>query len=30
LQPVRVKTNQPNTSLQFPAQVPIGGVTPPQ
>jgi VWFA-related protein len=30
LQPVRVKTNQPNTSLQFPARVPIGGVTPPQ
>jgi len=29
LQPVRVKTNQPNTSLQFPARVPIGGVTPP-
>jgi hypothetical protein len=30
LQPVRVKTNQPNTRLQFPARVPIGGVTPPQ
>ena len=30
LQPVRVKTNQPNTSLRFPARVPIGGVTPPQ
>ena len=30
LQPIRVKTNQPNTSLQFPARVPIGGVTPPQ
>jgi VWFA-related protein len=29
LQPIRVKTNQPNTSLQFPARVPIGGVTPP-
>ena len=29
LQPVRVKTNQPNTRLQFPARVPIGGVTPP-
>src|ERR1700723_3322932 len=28
LQPIRVKTNQPNTSLQFPARVPIGGVTP--
>ena len=30
LQPIRVKTNQPNTSLQFPARVPIGGVTPPE
>ena len=30
LQPVRVKTNQPNTRLQFPARVPIGGVTPPR
>jgi hypothetical protein len=30
LQPLRVKTNQPNTSLQFPARVPIGGVTPPK
>jgi hypothetical protein len=30
LQPIRVKTNQPNTSLQFPARVSIGGVTPPQ
>jgi VWFA-related protein len=30
LQPIRVKTNQPNTSLQFPARIPIGGVTPPQ
>jgi VWFA-related protein len=30
LQPIRVKTNQPNTSLQFPARVPIGGVGPPQ
>ncbi len=30
LQPIRVKTNQPNTSLQYPARVPIGGVTPPQ
>jgi VWFA-related protein len=30
LQPIRVKTSQPNTSLQFPARVPIGGVTPPE
>jgi VWFA-related protein len=30
LQPIRVKTNQPNTSLQFPARVPIGGVAAPQ
>jgi VWFA-related protein len=30
LQQLRVKTNQPNTSLQFPARVPIGGVTPPE
>ncbi|MGB8537648.1 MAG: hypothetical protein WCD57_14605 [Acidobacteriaceae bacterium] len=30
LQPIRVKTNQPNTSLQFPARVAIGGVTPPE
>ena len=30
LQPIRVKTNQPNTSLQWPARVPVGGVTPPQ
>jgi VWFA-related protein len=30
LQAIRVKTNQPNSSLQFPARVPIGGVTPPQ
>jgi hypothetical protein len=30
LQPIRVRTNQPNTSLQFPARVPIGGVTPPE
>jgi VWFA-related protein len=28
LQPIRVKTSQPNTSLLYPAQVPIGGVTP--
>jgi VWFA-related protein len=30
LQPIRVKTNQPNTSLQWPSRVPVGGVTPPQ
>jgi hypothetical protein len=30
LQSIRVKTNQPNSSLQFPARVPIGGVTPPE
>jgi hypothetical protein len=30
LQPIRVRTNQPNTSLQFPARVPIGGVAPPE
>jgi VWFA-related protein len=30
LQSIRVKTNQPNTSLQFPARVPVGGVSPPQ
>jgi hypothetical protein len=30
LQSIRVKTNQPNTSLAFPARVPIGGVTPPE
>jgi hypothetical protein len=30
LQPIRVKTNQPNTSLQYPARVPVGGVTPPE
>jgi VWFA-related protein len=30
LQPIRVKTNQPNTTLQWPARVPVGGVTPPQ
>jgi hypothetical protein len=30
LQAIRVKTNQPNTRLQFPARVPIGGVTPPE
>jgi hypothetical protein len=28
LQALRVKTSQPNTSLQFPARVPVGGVTP--
>ena len=30
LQPIRVKTNQPNTTLQWPARVPVGGVSPPQ
>src|ERR1700722_3379921 len=30
LQSIRVKTNQPNTTLQWPARVPVGGVTPPQ
>ena len=30
LQAIRVKTNQPNTRLEFPARVPIGGVTPPE
>ena len=30
LQAIRVKTSQPNTSLQFPARVPVGGVTAPQ
>jgi VWFA-related protein len=30
LQPIRVKTNQPNTTLQWPARVPVGGMTPPQ
>jgi VWFA-related protein len=30
LQNIRVKTTQPNTTLQWPARVPIGGVTPPQ
>jgi hypothetical protein len=29
LQSLRVKTNQPNTSLQWPARVQVGGVTPP-
>jgi hypothetical protein len=30
LQAIRVKTSQSNTSLQFPARVPVGGVTAPQ
>jgi hypothetical protein len=30
LQPIKVKTSQPNTSLQYPARVPVGGVTPSQ
>jgi hypothetical protein len=30
LQGLRVKTSQPNTSLEFPARVPIGGVKAPQ
>lgn len=30
LQAIRVQTNQPNTTLQWPARIPIGGVTPPQ
>jgi VWFA-related protein len=30
LQQIRVKTTQPNTSLQFPARVPVGAVAPPQ
>jgi hypothetical protein len=30
LQQIRLKTNQPNTSLLWPAQVPVGGATPPQ
>jgi VWFA-related protein len=30
LQQIRVKTSQPNTTLQFPARVPVGGVTVPQ
>jgi hypothetical protein len=30
LQNIRVKTSQPNTTLQWPARVPIGGVTAPQ
>jgi hypothetical protein len=29
LQAIRVKTSQPNTRLQFPARVEIGGATPP-
>jgi VWFA-related protein len=30
LQNIRVKTTQPNTTLQWPARIPIGGVTAPQ
>jgi hypothetical protein len=30
LQQLRVKTSQPNTSLLFPARVPVGGATAPQ
>jgi hypothetical protein len=30
LQAIRVRTSQPNTRLQFPARVPIGGATPPE
>jgi hypothetical protein len=30
LQNIRVKTSQPNTTLQWPARIPIGGVTAPQ
>ena len=30
LQSISVKTTQPNTTLQWPARIPIGGVTPPQ
>ena len=30
LQPIKVKTTQPNTSLLYPARVPVGGVTPSQ
>ncbi len=29
LQPIRVKTSQPNTSLQWPSRVPVGGVSAP-
>ena len=30
LQNIRVRTSQPNTTLQWPARIPIGGVTAPQ
>jgi VWFA-related protein len=30
LQALRVKTSQPNTSLQWPARIPVGGVSAPQ
>jgi hypothetical protein len=30
LQSIRVKTSQPNTSLEFPSRVPVGGVKAPQ
>jgi hypothetical protein len=30
LQAIRVKTSQPNTSLEWPSRVPVGGVTGPQ
>jgi hypothetical protein len=30
LQSIRVKTSQPNTSLQYPARVPVGGVNLPE
>jgi len=30
LQGIRVKTSQPNTSLEYPSRVPVGGVTGPQ
>ena len=30
LQQIKVKTSQPNTTLLYPARVPVGGVNPPQ
>jgi hypothetical protein len=30
LQPIRVKTSQPNTNLEYPSRVPVGGVKGPQ
>lgn len=30
LQSIKVKTSQPNTSLDYPARVPVGGVNPPE